>query len=102
MFAVMYEPERMNRGSVDGGVTHAVNVDRIEDIYFWGDMACVCLVSGAQFYVTRADAIAILDVLDNCRGGASKAIAETEDAGRRHESAMSDVANLKGVTRDDW
>jgi hypothetical protein len=102
MFAVMYEPERMNRGLVEGGVTHAVNVDRIEDIYFWGDMARVCLVSGAQFNVTRADAIAILDVLDNCRGGASKAIAETEDAGRSHESAMSDVANLKGVTRDDW
>lgn len=96
MFAVMYEPERMNRGLVDGGVTHAVNVDRIEDIYFWGDMARVCLVSGAQFNVTRADAIAILDVLDSCRGGSSKAIAETEDAGRSHESAMSDVANLKG------
>lgn len=86
----------MNRGLVEGGVTHAVNVDSIEDIYFWGDMARVCLVSGAQFNVTRADAIAILDVLDSCRGGASKAIAETEAAGRSHESAMSDVANLKG------
>lgn len=96
MFAVMYEPKRMTRGLVEGGVTHAVNVDHIEDIYFWGDMASVCLVSGAQFNVTRSHAIAILDVLDNCRVGASKAIAETEDAGRIHESEMSDVANLKG------
>lgn len=66
------------------------------DIYFLGDMARVCLVSGAQFNVTRSQAIAILDVLDKWRGGASKAIAETEDEGRSYESARSDVANLKG------
>lgn len=97
MFAIIYEPTiRKSEYIVDGGITHAVNVDHIEDIYFWGDMARVCLVSGAQFTVTRSDAIAILNVLDNCSGSASKAIAETEDAGRSYEKAKSDVANLKG------
>lgn len=97
MFAIMYEPERrVNRGCVDGGVTHAVNIDRIEDIYFFGDVTCVRLVSGAQFSVTRSQAIDILDVLDKWRGGASKAIAEMEDTGRSYESARSDIAILKG------
>ena len=63
---------------------------------FFGDMARVCLVSGAQFKVTRSDAIVILNVLDNRSGRASKVIAETEDAGRNYEKAKSDVANLKG------
>lgn len=93
MFAVMYEPIiRKSEYLVDGGMTHAVNVDHIEDICFFGDMARVCLVSGTRFNVTRSDAIAILNVLDNCRG-ASKAIAETEDAGRNYEKAKNDVAN---------
>lgn len=97
MFAIMYEPERrVNRGCVDGGVTHAVNIDRIEDIYFWGDMACVCLVSGAKFNVTRSQAIDILDMIGKWSSGASNEVAEVEDDGRRYEKAKNDVANLKG------
>ena len=96
MFAIMYEPvKRIGRGIVDGGVTHAVNTDRIEDIYFFGDMARVCLVSGERFNVTRSQAIAILDMFDKWRGGASKAIAEMEDTGRSYEEAKNDAANLK-------
>lgn len=96
MFAIVYGPIiRKSEYLVDGGVTHAVNVDNIEDIYFWGDMARVCLASGTQFNVTRSDAIAILNVIGNCRGDASKLIAETEDAGRSYEKAKNDVAKLK-------
>ena len=70
MFAIMHEPERrLSGGRVDGGVTHAVNTDCIEDIYFFGNMARVCLVSGAQFDVTRREATFLLDALDNLKGG---------------------------------
>lgn len=97
MLAITHEPIiRKSEYLVDGGITHAVNVDHIEDIYLFGGMARVCLVPGAQFNVTGSDAIAILNVLDNCRGGASKAIAETEDAGGNYEKAKNDAANLKG------
>lgn len=70
MFAIMHEPERLlGGGRVDGGVTHAVNTDHVEDIYFFGDMARVCLVSGTQFNVTRHEASFLLDALDNLKGG---------------------------------
>ena len=97
MFAIMYEPvARQNKYLVDGGVTHAVNISRVEDIYFFGDMARVCLVSGAQFNVTRREAIALLDLLDEWSKGASEEIAYMENAGRSYEKAKNDVANLKG------
>nr|DAH96722.1 MAG TPA: hypothetical protein [Caudoviricetes sp.] len=97
MFAIMYEPEtHKNEYFGEGGVTHAVNTNRIEDIYFMGDMACVCLVSGAKLNVTRSQAIGILDILGNWRGGASNEVAGMEDDGRRYEKAKNDAANLKG------
>lgn len=97
MYAITYEPvRRLNSSTVEGGITHAVDVGRIEDIRFWGDMARICLVSGAQFNVTRSQAISILDVLDKWRGGASKAIAEMEDAGRGIETARNGVAKDAG------
>ena len=70
MFAIMHEPERrLGDGCVEGGVTHAVNTACIEDICFFGDMACVCLVSGEQFNVTRREATFLLDALGNLKGG---------------------------------
>lgn len=97
MFAIMYEPERrLGGGRVDGGVTHAVNTDRIEDIYFLGDMARVCLVSGAQVNVTRGEAISLLDSFDKWSKGVSEEIAYMEDEGRSYEKAKNDASNLKG------
>lgn len=97
MFTFVYEPmTRKSEYLVDGGITHAVNTNRIEEIYFWGDMARVCLVSGTQFNVTRHEAILLLDSLDKWGEGASKEIAYTEDAGRSYEKSKNDVANLKG------
>lgn len=97
MFTFMYEPmTRQNEYIVNGGITHAVNIHRIEDIQFWGDMARVCLDSGAQFNVTRDEALSLLDSLDKWRGGASKDIAEMEEAGMIYEKARNDAANLKG------
>lgn len=93
MFVVVYEPRCLNGGLIDGGVTHAVNIDRIEDIYFFGEMARVCLVSGKKFNVTRSQAISILDVLDKWVHGASKEIAKMEDTGRSYERAINGVAN---------
>lgn len=91
MFTFMYEPVRSLGSCItEGGVVHAVNINRIEDIYFWGDMASVCLVSGERFNVTRHDAILLLDSLDKWGEGASKEIAYTEDAGMRYESAKRD------------
>jgi hypothetical protein len=91
MYTFMYEPmTRQNEYIVNGGITHAVNTSRIEDIQFWGDMASVCLVSGAKFNVTRDEAILLLDSLDRCGEGASKEIAYMEDAGMRYESAKRD------------
>lgn len=93
MFVIMYEPmTRLNKYLVDGGITHAVNANRIEDIYFCGDMAHICLFSGKQLNVARRDALFLLDKLDKWRGGASKSVAEIEDSGRRYEKARSDVA----------
>lgn len=97
MFAIMYEPmARKSEYIVNGGITHAINIHRIEDIYFWGDMARVCLVSGTQFNVTRHQAILLLDTLDTWSDGASNAVAEMEDAGRSYERPNNDVANSKG------
>ena len=97
MFAIMYEPvTRKNEYLVDGGVTHAVNINRIEDIYFFGDMACVCLVSGAQVNVTRSEAISLLDSFDKWGKGVSEEIAYMEDEGRSYEKAKNDASNLKG------
>lgn len=91
MYTIMYEPVRSLGSCItEGGVVHAVNIHHIEDIYFWGDMASVCLVSGERFNVTRDEAIRILDSLDKWGEGASKEIAYTEDAGRRYESAKRD------------
>ena len=91
MFAFMYEPVRSLGSCItEGGVVHAVNTDRIEDIYFFGDMACVCLVSGEKFNVTRCDAITLLDLLDREGEGASKEIAYMEEAGGSYESAKRD------------
>lgn len=91
MFAITYEPvRRLNSSLVEGGVTHAVNTDRIEDIYFFGDMARICLVSGTQFNVTRREAFHLLDALRKCGCNASKAVAYMEDAGRSYESAKRD------------
>lgn len=94
MYTFMYEPMR-SLGSfiTDGGVVHAVNTNRIEDIYFLGDMASVGLVSGARFNVTRHDAILLLDSLDKWGEGASKEIARMEEAGRSYESAKRDEKN---------
>lgn len=97
MFAIMYEPvTRQSEYFVGGGITHAVNINRIEDIYFWGDMARVCLVSGAQVNVTRHEAISLLDFLDKSGKGASEEIACMEEAGRSYEKAKKDAANLEG------
>ena len=97
MFAIIYEPVRsICSDLIEGGVTHAVNTDHIEDIYFWGDAARICLVSGEHFDVTRPQAISILNVLDKWRGGVSNAIAEMEDEGRGYEKAKTEAANLKG------
>lgn len=95
--AIMYEPVRSTgSGLVEGGVTHAVNTDHIEDIQIWGDMARICLVSGAQLDVTRHEACLLLNALDECGEGASREITRAEDAGRSYEKAKSDAANLKG------
>lgn len=91
MFTFMYEPVRSLGSCIaEGGVVHAVNTNRIEDIYFWGDMASVCLVSGERFNVTRHDAILLLDSLDKWGEAASKEIARMEEAGRSYESAKRD------------
>lgn len=91
MYTFMYEPmTRQNEYIVNGGIVHAVNTNRIEDVQFWGDMARVCLVSGTQFNVTRHEAILLLDSLDRWGEGASKEIAYMEDAGMRYESAKRD------------
>lgn len=91
MFTFMYEPVRsLGNCITEGGVVHAVNTNRIEDIYFWGNMASVCLVSGAKFNVTRQEAILLLDSLDRWGEGASKEIACMEDTGRKYESAKRD------------
>ena len=97
MFTFMYEPMRSLGSCItEGGVVHAVNIHRIEDIYFWGDMASVCLVSGERFNVTRHDAILLLDSLDKWGEGASKEITRMEEAGGSYEKAKNDAANLKG------
>lgn len=98
MFLITYEPiTRQNKYITDGGVTHAVNTDRIEDIYFWGDMACVCLVSGARFNVVRQEALELLDNICRYDGeGASEMVAKMEDAGSRYEMARNDVAKGAG------
>lgn len=99
MFTFMYEPKRsLGNCITDGGVVHAVNTNRIEDIYFWGDMASVCLVSGAKFNVTRQEAILLLDSLDRWGEGASKEISRMENAGMSYESAKRDE---KGGSADD-
>ena len=91
MFTFMYEPVRgLGNCITEGGVVHAVNTNRIEDIYFWGDMASVCLVSGAKFNVTRQEAILLLDSLDKWGEGASKEISRMENAGMSYESAKRD------------
>ena len=91
MFTFMYEPERsLGNCITDGGVVHAVNTNRIEDICFWGDMASVCLVSGERLNVTRQDATLLLDSLDKWGEGASKEIAYTKDAGMSYERAKRD------------
>ena len=88
MYTFMYEPmTRQNEYIVNGGITHAVNTSRIEDVQFWGDMARVCLASGAQFNVTRHEAILLLDSLDRWGEGASNEIVHMEDAGMKYESA---------------
>ena len=97
MFAIMYEPmTRQSKYLVDGGITHAVNINRIEDIYFFENMTRVCLVSGTQFNITRREAIALLNSLDEYSKGASEEIAYMENAGMSYEKAKNDVANLKG------
>jgi hypothetical protein len=91
MYTFMYEPmTRQNEYIVNGGIIHAVNTSRIEDVQFWGDMARVCLVSGAKFNVTRDEAILLLDSLDRWHEGASKELAYMEDAVMKYESAKRD------------
>lgn len=53
-------------------------------------MARVRLVSGAQFDVTRHDAILLLDSLDRWGEGASREISRVENAGMGYESAKRD------------
>ena len=92
MFTFMYEPVRSLGSCIaDGGVVHAVNTNRIEDIYFWGDMASVCLVSGERFDVTRHDAILLLDSLGKWGEGASKEISRLEEAGWSYESTKRET-----------
>lgn len=91
MFTFMYEPMRsLGNCITEGGVVHAVNTSRIEDICFWGNTASVCLVSGERFNVTRNDAIILLDSLDKWGEGASKEIVRMEEAGGSYESAKRD------------
>lgn len=98
----MYEPVRhLNSCLVEGGVTHAVNTDHIEDIYFFGDMACIRLVSGEQFNVTRHEACLLLGSFNKygekvSEERVSKDIASMEDMGRSYEKSKNDAANLKG------
>lgn len=88
MFTFMYEPVRsLGNCTTEGGVVHAVNTDRIEDIYFWGDMASVCLVSGERFNVTRYDAILLLDSLGKWGESASMEISRLEEAGWSYEKS---------------
>lgn len=88
MYTFMYEPMRSCGNCItEGGVVHAVNTTRIEDIYFWGNMASVCLASGERFNVTRYDAILLLDSLDRWGEGASMEVSRLEEAGQRYESA---------------
>lgn len=98
MFLITYEPiTRQNKYLIEGGITHAVNTDRIEDIYFYGDMARVCLVSGAQLNVIRQEAVELLDNICRYDGeGASEMVAKMEDAGQRYEMAKGDVAKGAG------